>query len=246
MSDQEKCNLIFLDGITTSESITITSGRGVGMSALKYELDLIDGKVFIESYKDQGITFKFLIPLDNRKITQQDSHHSSAIFGSLIAQSIRFIDRSCTAKVLSVNPLSSIDDYEIDECYTKIEFTGGYMGSYILGYSQGMKESFELAFIPTGFSEDETSDMLSELSSEIVNMIAGLSLKDFPQHLGEVSISTATNISKRDIRTLITDIEQKYIREIVTTSGIVLCILLPDDSIQEACKKIDNKELSLV
>jgi phosphoribosylamine-glycine ligase len=120
------------------------------------------------------------------------------------------------------------------------------MGSYILGYSQGMKESFELAFIPTGFSEDETSDMLNELSNEIVNMIAGLSLKDFPQHLGEVSISTATNISKRDIRTLITDIEQKYIREIVTTSGIVLCILLPDDSIQEACKKIDNKELSLV
>jgi two-component system chemotaxis sensor kinase CheA len=246
MSDQEKYELIFLDGITTSENITITSGRGVGMSALKYELDLIDGKVFIESYKDRGTTFKFLIPLDNRKITQQDFHHSSAVLSSLIAQSIRFIDRSCTAKVLSVNPLSSIDDYEIDECYTKIEFTGGYMGSYILGYSQGMKESFELAFIPTGFSEDETSDMLNELSNEIVNMIAGLSLKDFPQHLGEVSISTATNISKRDIRTLITDIEQKYIREIVTTSGIVLCILLPDDSIQEACKKIDNKELSLV
>lgn len=55
-------NLVFLDGISTSGEITDLSGRGVGMSTVKAELDKIGGKVDIHSTPGQGTVFVFNLP----------------------------------------------------------------------------------------------------------------------------------------------------------------------------------------
>jgi len=62
--DEEQIfGLIFNDNFTTKESVSDISGRGIGMSAVKNELDKLDGVVKVVSQEDIGTTFSFVIPL---------------------------------------------------------------------------------------------------------------------------------------------------------------------------------------
>jgi two-component system chemotaxis sensor kinase CheA len=64
MSDDKKIQIIFLDKFSTSEKLTITSGRGVGMSSVKYELTKLNGKLNITNKIRDGVKFEFIIPLN--------------------------------------------------------------------------------------------------------------------------------------------------------------------------------------
>ena len=63
LTNREFYNFIFEHEFSTRESATDISGRGVGMSALKAELDAIGGSVEIKSEKNVGTTFVFVLPL---------------------------------------------------------------------------------------------------------------------------------------------------------------------------------------
>ncbi len=54
--------LIFRDGFSTSKEVSQTSGRGVGMSAVKAEVDKLDGTISIETKPGQGTKFLLRIP----------------------------------------------------------------------------------------------------------------------------------------------------------------------------------------
>jgi two-component system chemotaxis sensor kinase CheA len=64
LSDSDIFNHIFDDNLSTKESVTDISGRGVGMSAVKNECEKIGGKINIISSKDVGTTFEFIVPLE--------------------------------------------------------------------------------------------------------------------------------------------------------------------------------------
>ncbi len=63
MSDNEVLSLIFLDSFSTKEEVTDLSGRGMGLSAVKQELDTLEGTVDIKTQMGVGTTFTFTIPL---------------------------------------------------------------------------------------------------------------------------------------------------------------------------------------
>jgi chemotaxis protein histidine kinase CheA len=62
LSKNEIYQFIFKDQISTMDKVSETSGRGVGMSAVKSELDKINGKIEIKSNMGVGTTFIFMIP----------------------------------------------------------------------------------------------------------------------------------------------------------------------------------------
>ncbi len=63
LSDNEIYQFIFDDNFTTRETLSEISGRGVGMSALKSEVDKLGGVININSQKDIGTTFEIVVPL---------------------------------------------------------------------------------------------------------------------------------------------------------------------------------------
>ena len=56
-------DIFFNDNISTKEQVSDISGRGVGMAAVKGELERLNGKVKITSQKNIGTTFEFMIPI---------------------------------------------------------------------------------------------------------------------------------------------------------------------------------------
>ncbi len=66
LNEIEILNLIFEDGFSTKESVNEISGRGIGMAAMKNELDKLDGVIYIETQKNVGTTFEFVIPMQGK------------------------------------------------------------------------------------------------------------------------------------------------------------------------------------
>ncbi|MBN2374673.1 chemotaxis protein CheA [bacterium] len=59
----EVFNLIFVSGLSTSDSITEISGRGVGMDVVKKSLTRINGAIEVESEVNKGTCFTIKLPL---------------------------------------------------------------------------------------------------------------------------------------------------------------------------------------
>jgi two-component system chemotaxis sensor kinase CheA len=63
LDDQEALELIFAPGLSTSESVTETSGRGVGMDVVRESLERIHGRITTTSVVGQGTRFTIMVPL---------------------------------------------------------------------------------------------------------------------------------------------------------------------------------------
>lgn len=63
MSVKEITSLIFLPGLSTAEKVSDVSGRGVGMDVVKTNLDLLGGKVEVDSVPGKGTNITIRLPL---------------------------------------------------------------------------------------------------------------------------------------------------------------------------------------
>lgn len=61
--DKDLLNLIFLPGLSTSETVTDVSGRGVGMDVVKRTVDSLAGQITIKSEPGRGTTFVIRLPI---------------------------------------------------------------------------------------------------------------------------------------------------------------------------------------
>jgi chemosensory pili system protein ChpA (sensor histidine kinase/response regulator) len=63
LTEAEKAQLIFASGLSTAESVTELSGRGVGMDVVRNEIAAIGGRIDIASGRGQGTAFTVYLPL---------------------------------------------------------------------------------------------------------------------------------------------------------------------------------------
>jgi two-component system chemotaxis sensor kinase CheA len=63
MSERELFDLIFEPGFTTADTVTATSGRGVGMDVVRRNIDRIRGQIFVETAEGIGTTVSIRLPL---------------------------------------------------------------------------------------------------------------------------------------------------------------------------------------
>jgi two-component system chemotaxis sensor kinase CheA len=63
LSDEESAKLVFADGVSTAEAITVLSGRGIGGAAVKSMVDQVRGTVSLKTERGKGTTFTLKVPL---------------------------------------------------------------------------------------------------------------------------------------------------------------------------------------
>jgi two-component system chemotaxis sensor kinase CheA len=63
LSERDAINLLFLSGLSTSETVNETSGRGVGMDAVKSAVEAMKGSIEVESVSGKGTMFRLRLPL---------------------------------------------------------------------------------------------------------------------------------------------------------------------------------------
>ncbi len=64
LTDEETLSLIWCDGFSTKDQATELSGRGVGLSAVKEQVDQLGGQVHVRSVPGEGTEFRIAIPCE--------------------------------------------------------------------------------------------------------------------------------------------------------------------------------------
>jgi two-component system, chemotaxis family, sensor kinase CheA len=92
MSKEQLTNLIFLPGMSTSKTITETSGRGVGMDVVKTKTAALGGLVNMETNVGIGTRISLRLPPTLAIVTSllvKDSHQTFAIPTSIVSEIVR-------------------------------------------------------------------------------------------------------------------------------------------------------------
>jgi two-component system chemotaxis sensor kinase CheA len=63
LTDDEICNLIFLPGFSTADTVSDISGRGVGMDVVRRNIQDLGGRVTLKSERGKGMTIQLALPL---------------------------------------------------------------------------------------------------------------------------------------------------------------------------------------
>jgi two-component system chemotaxis sensor kinase CheA len=63
LTDEEICNLIFLPGFSTAETVSDISGRGVGMDVVRRNIQDLGGRTTIKSELGRGTIIQLALPL---------------------------------------------------------------------------------------------------------------------------------------------------------------------------------------
>ena len=62
LSEEDKLNLIFLDDLSAKDTVSDISGRGVGMSAVKFEVENLGGSIRVVSKRGEGTSMEMRFP----------------------------------------------------------------------------------------------------------------------------------------------------------------------------------------
>jgi two-component system chemotaxis sensor kinase CheA len=62
LKDQDLISMIFLPGFSTKDEVTDISGRGVGMDAVREEVERLGGTIKVDSTLNQGTHFQIELP----------------------------------------------------------------------------------------------------------------------------------------------------------------------------------------
>lgn len=65
-SEAEIMQFLFHQGFSTSDTVTDISGRGIGLSAVKAEIDRLGGSIQIHSRRGRGTTFEISLPTSRK------------------------------------------------------------------------------------------------------------------------------------------------------------------------------------
>ncbi|MEL6431490.1 MAG: ATP-binding protein [Planctomycetota bacterium] len=72
-TEDELTRALLHDGLTTRDTVTATAGRGIGMAALRREVEQLDGRIELDSHSGQGTRWRFVLP-----IGQEDDRRAAA------------------------------------------------------------------------------------------------------------------------------------------------------------------------
>ena len=63
LNEHQINQMIFVDGLSTKDAVSDISGRGVGISAVKDDIEKIGGSLVVESKEGAGTKFIITLPL---------------------------------------------------------------------------------------------------------------------------------------------------------------------------------------
>ena len=135
MSEKAQLNTIFIPGLSTADTVTAISGRGVGMDVVKSNLQAIGGTVDLENYEGLGLKMTLRLPLTLSIIAGLTIKAGNQFFG---------ISRNSIVEILSMtNKNVSIEEF------------GGAQIAHIRG------ERYPYAKLEKLLGIDETTDGLT-------------------------------------------------------------------------------------
>lgn len=185
MDENSLLELVFIDSLSTNETITKLSGRGIGMGAIKSEIEKLSGDITINSKPKEGTTFTLKIPtstygsLINIATNQRDNITVEYILSPVVNRATTFLQSDMKINIQNKAQFSYelLEDIQIKEYCAYIHISGLVDVSVCISYDPFLLDKLLYSF-NQGFEikENELAEFRDSISKEAVNIIVGNAL----------------------------------------------------------------------
>lgn len=124
MPDEEACQLVFTEGLSTAEGITQLSGRGIGMTAVKSVVEQLRGTITVNSEAGKGTCFTIRLPLTLAIIRALLFNAA----GRLFALPLLAITEIAPAEASGIVNLDGMEHYRLHDRFVSLVRPGAVLG----------------------------------------------------------------------------------------------------------------------
>jgi two-component system chemotaxis sensor kinase CheA len=209
LSEQEILQFVFSNEFSTIDYVDELSGRGVGLASVKYELLRLNGTVHIENNRFKGLSFLFTIPY-----TDVINNDSTILANSIIETTQAFLKKDI--HVESIN-ISIIEKFTVTHYYSTIQLSGLTEVLLSISVDENLIDKILHFFIQDDDMKNQERVKIN-LTGEVLNIIAGLSIQNFPSDYNELTLGTPIVLDSTILETFI-EHNQSTLMQIETKYG---------------------------
>lgn len=178
-------DIIFEDGVSSRETATSISGKGVGLSALKAAVEAIGGEISVESVPGQGTTFTIVIP----RQAEVNDLTTPLEFMAGISETVQRLFSNQYELPVSLVKEAQDNQIVLDEMTAIVNLKGTMNLIVMLSISRQLLHRLVPKLIYYDISPDEYDEVEEDLLGELSNTVIGNSLRNFDHsedifHLG--------------------------------------------------------------
>jgi len=188
LSDEEILPLIFYPGFSTKNQITDISGRGIGLSAVKQEIEKLGGSLTVNTIQNTGTCFVIKLPY----IYTPSSLQQDTIFEQTIEQIL--IQFYLEQTGIQLHKMDSDHQNDLLDYASCIKLEGNKSRIIILTTGSSIMDiSFEKMLKDASLNEENES-MKQQCLSEILNIICGNALTELEVHDSDLKLHTPYSV----------------------------------------------------
>ena len=188
-TEEQLLELIFYREFSTQTEVSLISGRGVGLSAVKTELENIGGKVTVTSRLGIGTEFLFDLPIVNTD-SVLPRIEEEAILDAITASAGYFIADQTGIIFSQASDLQRKAQMVFDRLTAVIIIQGISSNIIALSYSDELLDALLQGFLIGDIAPEEKEALQADLLTEASNIIIGNSLKRLGTMENLITVST--------------------------------------------------------
>ena len=178
LSDEAAADLVFMDNISTQDEVTVLAGRGVGLAAVRSETQKLGGRVEVRSTAEQGVEFRFVLPLSHDReqaVMANVLPEIERVMDSALIQTRRYFASEFGIQADLPPPQAGDADTLILRDMTAIIGVGGAIDLFIaFSFQDGLIQAlYERMTDGMKIEPDEVEKFRKDAAGEIVNIVVG-------------------------------------------------------------------------
>lgn len=192
MNEDKLIELIFNKEFSTKDTVSEISGRGVGLYAVKNEIDKLGGNVTVKTHPNEGTEFIFTLPINKSNLLAKISLKN--ILSSLKDTAADFMKEHIDTVPQADSTISFTDKVNLNKITSLVNMRGILDGIFAISLNENLAKSITKSLMIDDISEEEECSYIEDAVSEFSNIILGNSIRKFGEMGDLITIGTPTII----------------------------------------------------
>lgn len=193
LQDKQLIELIFTDNFSTKDIITELSGRGMGLYAIKSEIEKLNGSVELFTILNEGTRMEFTLP--KMEVEPVEPLMAEDYVQPLLSTTLDFLKEHLGSE-LSIKSIKPFNATEIQMLHYSsfINIRGMFDGLFAICMDDQISHALLNCMVYEVIQEHQVHRYIKDVIAECANMILGNSIKAYPNIEEQIIIGTPSVI----------------------------------------------------
>ena len=193
LGPKEWLQFIFADGFSAAEEVDELAGRGVGLAAVRMELEKLGGTFAVHSVLGEGTEFSFFLPYE--KAEEVESLSIRDLAKPLLQAAETLLQEQCGLAVKGIRYLDSAAEgnLQLRKVSSFLNVKGGLAGKILLSADEKIVQAGIKAGLGTA-AEEKLENVLSQQAQQLFRQ----ALAAWPKGLAEVTVEPLLSLLAED------------------------------------------------